>query len=148
MSAHWPFRPRNHRLDPALYQQANRVTFMTVCAVAGAAPFRGEALNRALIDLLREAQALDRCQVYTYCLMPDHLHYLLSPGADGCSVLTFTDRYKGRSTKQSWSCGWRGRLWQARYYDHLVRAEEDLRAIAAYILDNPVRKGLCARPEA
>ena len=64
----------------------------------------------------------------------------------GCiSTLKFTDRYKGKTTNQSWTFGWRGKLWQPRYYDHIVRAEEDLRAIAEYILNNPVRKGLAER---
>jgi putative transposase len=43
--------------------------------------------------------------------------------------------------------GRQGKLWQPRYFDHIVRAEEDLRAIAEYILNNPVRKGLVERAE-
>jgi hypothetical protein len=38
--------------------------------------------------------------------------------------------------------GYCGRLWQARFYDHVMRTGEDGRRMAKYILDNPVRKGL------
>ena len=79
--------------------------------------------------------------------MPDHLHFLPSPRADGISVLTFTNQYKGKATNRSWAVGWQGKLWQPRYYDHIVRQEESLRMIAEYILDNPVRQGLVARAE-
>jgi REP element-mobilizing transposase RayT len=66
---------------------------------------------------------------------------------DGVSVLRFTDQYKGKATNRSWTAGWRGKLWQPRYYDHIVRAEEDLYRIAEYIVNNPVRKRLTVCPE-
>ena len=139
--------PDNQRLDLELYQQANRVTFITICAYRNYAPFTQDALNRMIIETLHEEQERQNCAVFTYCLMPDHLHYLISPKRDGISVLTFTDQFKGKATNRSWQKGRRGKLWQPRSYDHIVRAEEDLRAIAEYILNNPVRKGLTARPE-
>ena len=139
--------PSNQRLDPDLYRQANRVTFITICACRGHAPFTKDALNRMIVNTLREEQERQNCAVFTYCLMPNHLHYLVSPKQDGISILIFTDQFKGKTTNRSWQQGWRGRLWQPRSYDHIVRAEEDLRAIAKYILNNPVRQGLVTRPE-
>ena len=140
-----PNRPRNKRLDRELYAQANRVTFITICALRPPEPFVADALNLALVELLRENQFKDQCLIYTFCLMPDHLHYLISPQNDGSSVLTFTDRFKGRVMPLVRKHGWPGKLWQERYCDHIVREDEDLRAIALYILNNPVRKGLVER---
>ncbi|MBI3465874.1 MAG: hypothetical protein HY000_22895 [Planctomycetes bacterium] len=51
------------------------------------------------------------------------------------------DRFKGKSTNKSWTLGHRGRLWQPRSYDHVLREEESVMAVADYILNNPVRKG-------
>lgn len=39
-------------------------------------------------------------------------------------------------------------LWQEGYYDRVLRAEEDARAVARYILENPVRAGLAPAPAA
>jgi putative transposase len=139
-----PYRPSNQRLAPELYEQAGRVTFITICALRPASPFINEPMNESAIATLRTTQAQYGCVIYTYCLMPDHLHFLIAPQNDGSSVLTFCDRFKGMTTRQSWNLNWHGKLWQRRSYDHVVRADEDLRAIAQYILDNPVRKGLCA----
>jgi len=94
-----------------------------------------------------EEQERQHCAVYTYCLMPDHLHYLVGPVQEGVSVLVFSDQFKGKTTNRSWQHGWRGKLWQPRSYDHIVRVEEDLRQIAEYILNNPVRKGLVDHAE-
>jgi putative transposase len=138
---------RNRRLDRDLYACANWMYFITMRAYADQRPFVQADLNRLVLDMLREAQELDPAIVYTYCLMPDHLHCLVSPRQQGASVLTFIDRYKGRSTNRSWTVGWNGKLWQPRYYDHVVRSERNLRAIARYILDNPVSAGLVAVAE-
>ena len=139
--------PQNQRLDPQLYQQAGRVTFITIRAYLNQVPFVEAALNQMIIDTLREEQARQNCAVFTYCLMPDHFHYLTSPNRAGISVLIFTDQFKGKATNRSWQMGWRGKLWQPRSYDHLVRDEESLLKIAEYILNNPVRKGLVEHPE-
>ncbi len=139
--------PQNQRLDPELYTQTNRVCFITICAYMHQSPFVQDNLNRLILETLNEEQPRQNCAVFTYCLMPDHLHFLVSPRQNGISVLTFTDQFKGKATNRSWTAGWQGKLWQPRYYDHLVRAEEDLRAIAEYILNNPVRKNLVARAE-
>ena len=137
--------PRNRRLDPDLYARADHVCFITMQAYMHQSPFARDDLNRLILDALREEQERQNCAVFTYCLMPDHLHFLVSPRQDGISVLRFTDQYKGKTTNRSWTVGWQGKLWQPRYYDHIVRAEEDLRAIAEYILNNPIRKGLVER---
>ncbi len=138
-----PYRPPNNkRLDPELYKQANRITFITINAYVHHTPFVTTAMNEMIVDTIREEQERQTCVVFTYCLMPNHLHFLISPKQGGVSVLTFTDQLKGKTTNRSWKYGWRGKLWQPRSYDHVVRENEDLRAIANYILNNPVRKGL------
>ena len=138
-----PFNPpTNQRLDPELYHKAGYITFITIRAYLNQTPFVTETLNRMIIDTLHKEQERMNCIIYTYCLMPNHLHYLISPKQDGYSILTFTDQFKGKTTNHSWKHGWQGKLWQPRYYDHIVRAEEDLHAIAEYILNNPVRQEL------
>lgn len=148
MSWNKPYRPiKNQRLEPIEYTFAWRVYFVTIRAFMDNVPFRRAELNDAMIELLRTEQERQHCNVYTYCLMPDHLHFLVSPRIDGISVLTFTDQYKGKATNTSWKFGWRGKLWQPRYFDHIVRSEESLSAISEYILDNPSRKSLVTKRE-
>jgi putative transposase len=38
----------------------------------------------------------------------------------------------------------KARLWQEGFYDHVLRDDEPAIGVAAYILHNPVRAGLCA----
>jgi len=93
---------------------------------------------RELADLCDQLNAYLGC----YCLMPDHLHVLLSPDQSGLQLGSILGRYKSLTTRESWTLGHRGRLWQPRFYDHIVRKSEDIMAVARYIYENPDRKGL------
>ena len=97
-------------------------------------------LTRELIDLLvEEAKRVD-VRVYAYCFMPDHVHILIRPEG-AADVISFVQRYKSLSTRIYWKHG-KGKLWQRSFYDHILRKGEDVRQLARYILENPVRKGL------
>jgi len=75
-----------------------------------------------------------------FCFMPDHLHLMVA-GQEASSLKDFARYFKQLS-------GYRFRrehgvsLWQISYYDHVLRRDEDIREVAAYIWDNPVRAGL------
>jgi len=144
-----PYVPaRNERLSAEQYAIVGNVGFFTMRAYKRCVPFVITELNEAiLVTLLAERLRLGM-ELYAYCLMPDHLHVLIGPKEAGRWMLTFVDQFKGKSTRVSWAQGWRGKLWQPRSYDHLVRRSETLRAIAEYIIDNPVRKGLVESSEA
>ena len=122
---------------------------------------RKAALNNrelvvSLIESL-EAEANDAgILVYAYCFMPEHVHLLLSPegmspegmppegvpSERGKDVVQFVQAYKSRTTQLFWRMGNRGKLWQHGFYDHILRQEENIKQVARYILDNPVRRGL------
>jgi putative transposase len=78
--------------------------------------------------------------LHAYCFMPDHLHLLLS-GQDNSSLADFVHHFKqvsGHRYKREHGAP----LWQISYYDHVLRRDEDLLAVARYIWGNPVRAGL------
>lgn len=139
--------PRNRPLPADVYAEYGRPVFFTVRADGPVRPFLAASLNDAVIGaLLRERQRSD-CALYAYCLMPDHLHLLVAPRCDGASVLVMLRRFKGISTRVAWSVGARGRLWQPRCYDRVLRRDEAVERVAQYILDNPVRRGFVTSPD-
>jgi len=115
---------------------------IVIHAIAGASPFANHELARTTCNELRSLAESRQFYLATYCLLPDHLHVLLSPADSGLSVGEFIGQFKGRTTNQSWKLGWRGKLWQPRFYDHIVRASEGVPQTARYILENPFRAGL------
>jgi REP element-mobilizing transposase RayT len=78
-----------------------------------------------------------------YVVMPDHFHWLvqLLRGAELAGVVqSVKGRAASRMNRVTGRAG--SRLWQSGFHDHAVRREEDLRALARYIVENPVRAGL------
>jgi len=96
------------------------------------------AVSRAITDpgLWRGAKLL--CWV----LMPDHLHVLVQLG-DAEPLAKLIKRVKSVLARIVHEVrGGHGRLWAAAYHDRALRQEEDLLAVARYIVANPVRAGL------
>jgi REP element-mobilizing transposase RayT len=77
--------------------------------------------------------------------MPDHLHFVAEGMADACDLMKFVDTFKQR-TGYEYRQSHRQQLWQARFYDHVLRGADAVEDVACYIWMNPVRKGLCADP--
>ena len=78
--------------------------------------------------------------------MPDHAHLLIEGMTDAADLQRFVKRAKQRSS-QAYAHQTHRRLWQEGYFDRVLRAEEDSRALARYVIENPVRAGLVDRPD-
>jgi len=80
-----------------------------------------------------------------WVLMPDHAHWLIELGARD-TLAQVVSRLKSASARAANPvlCR-RGALWAPAYHDHALRDEEDLRAVARYLVGNPVRAGLVAQ---
>ncbi len=113
-----------------------------LCAREGTRPFSNPALaadvRERLVNFLHEANAY----LGAYCLLPDHLHVLMSPDRSGLSLGQLIGQFKGVTTNASWKLGWSGALWQARFYDHIVRKHEGIVTVARYIYENSDLAGL------
>jgi REP element-mobilizing transposase RayT len=140
-----PFHPtwRRRRLANFDYCDPDHAYFVTMCARRGTAPFTDSRLAAEVVKTLYWLRSNQGISLYAFCLMPDHLHLLLRLDASEGRVLgQVIGSLKQFTTKRSWQLGHTGHLWQARFYDHILRRSEDGASVAAYILDNPVRKGL------
>ena len=93
-------------------------------------------------DILNSVLHYERSRVWhvlLMLLMPDHLHAILSFASDR-SMSQIVGDWK-RYTAKSF-----GVLWQANYFDHRLRDEEQFTLKYHYILRNPVAAGLCSDP--
>ena len=100
---------------------------------------------RPVVETLRTLEREGRCSWLAWVLMPDHFHGLLVLGW-GDSLSGLMRRLKGRSARE-WNrrFGSKGPLWQPNFHDRALRIEEDRRALARYVIGNPVRSGLASQ---
>ena len=105
--------------------------------------FGDPAVAAAAVEVLRERAAAAAVPVYGYCVMPDHVHLVLGP-SPSCDIVTFVGQFKNLAQRAAWQHGVDGRIWQESFWDHFLRADEDVERTVVYALNNPVRKGLAA----
>jgi putative transposase len=107
-------------------------------------------MHDAFLIALEQMRRRFEMRVYGYVVMPEHIHLLLSEPA-GEMLSRAVQMLKSRVSLQARKEGKRiagGQpFWQARYFDHNVRNNEGFVTQLRYIHRNPVKRGLCVRPE-
>lgn len=79
-----------------------------------------------------------------WVLMPDHAHWLIQLGATD-SLHVVVNRLKSASARRANRVLNRsGALWARSFHDRALRAEDDAKASARYIVANPLRAGLAS----
>ncbi len=79
--------------------------------------------------------------------MPDHLHVIICPGELSLPLSKFLNIFKGRTTGVFKGKENLRKIWQRSAFDHVVRTEENLKAVIQYIMKNPVRKGIAEKAD-
>ena len=96
---------------------------------------------RIVVQQLRLSDQEQDCQSLAWVVMPDHFHWLIE--LRQVTLKTLMRRLKSRSTCRVNLTGNRqGRLWQHGFHDRALRREDDIRAVARYLVANPLRAGL------
>ena len=93
-------------------------------------------------EALKQTQQRTPFDLIAWVVMPDHFHILISPAEGDLSnimrriKLAFASRYlKHRGLRT-------GKTWQSRFWDHIIRDENDWKHHMDYIHYNPVKHGL------
>jgi|GEM_PF-210805 len=89
----------------------------------------------------------DRLRLHQTVVMPDHVHALIEPlkGYELSKVLHSIKSFTANEINRE--LGRTGPLWQPESFDRIVRDREDYLKKWEYIRTNPVKDGLCERPE-
>ena len=91
---------------------------------------------RAVINSLRQSELLDHTNTLAFVVMPDHLHWLMQLGGS----VNLSSVVSGVKSSTAHALG--HPIWQSGFYDHALRKEENIQAVARYIVANPLRAGL------
>ena len=108
----------------------------------GAHIFLADLDRLDFLDLLRSTVDLFEWRAHAHCVMGTHYHLivettreLLSRGMqrlNGVYALRFNRRH-----------GFKGHAFETRFSAYVIRDERHLAAAVSYVLENPVRAGLC-----
>ena len=97
-------------------------------------------------NLLADAARRAGVSVWSYCLMPNHVHLIVVPSDPDGLRRTFADAHRRYTGFINAKHRWTGHLWQGRY-GAVAMDESHLAAAARYVALNPVRAGLTERAQ-
>ena len=98
------------------------------------------------VYLMSEFCRKARTEVWAYCLMPNHVHFVMVPTTENGLRDAIGEAHRRYTTNINLRKSWRGHLWQERFHSFPMD-ESYLLAAVRYIELNPVAAKLCAKPE-
>lgn len=111
--------------------------------------FRKEADYDAFEEVLSEALDRVELRLYSYCLMPNHWHLVVSPQVDGemgwfgqWLCLTHTQRHHAH-----YGTAGEGHVYQGRFKSFPVQSDEHFLVVCRYVERNAFAAGLCDEPD-
>ena len=136
--------PRKHRIAVAHYPHHivqrghnRKLVFVT------------EKDRLTYLATLQEFRQELRLKVYGYCLMANHVHLIVDPGACPANLSLLMKRLAGRHTRRINRRERRtGTAWEGRFKCSPIESDRYLLACTSYVHLNPVRAKMVATPEA
>ena len=105
-------------------------------------PEVGELVENALLHFDGE-----RYRLHAWSIMPNHVHVLAAP-IGGWRLANILHSWKSFTAKKANALlGRRGVFWAEEYFDRAIRDATHYANAVEYLAMNPVKAGLCARPE-
>jgi putative transposase len=123
-------------------QLTDGVFHATARAVFGAQLFDDDLDRLDFLQLLRSTAARSDWRCHAHCLMGTHYHLVLSATRERLSdgMRRLNGAYARRFNKRH---GRRGHLFDERFASFAIEDDRHLEAAVEYVLQNPVRAGLC-----
>jgi putative transposase len=124
-----------------------RTFFATTKTSQGRHLLQSERNATLMIDVLRSYVASKKFWVHDFVVMPDHLHVLLTVGADMTIEKAMQFIKGGFSYRLKKECGYLGEVWQRGFSEVRVENPQSFQAHREYIAANPVKARLVDSPE-
>lgn len=139
-----PF-PGHRALRKGRASLPGQVHLVTVVSRERPRHFANFAAACAVASLLGDATAWRDARAMAWVLMPDHWHALVQLGEVNSlsAAMQRINSLTARAANQT--LGRTGQIWPSAYHDHALRADEDVRTAARYLVANPLRAGLVDR---
>ena len=136
--------PHAKHLRAGRYSETGQIYMLTAVTQHRDPAFADWQVGRLVVHQFRQAQNDGLADSLAWVVMPDHFHWLVELKQSTLPALMLAT--KSRSARAiNARLGRAGRFWQKGFHDRAIRREEDLQAVARYIIENPLRAGLVKR---
>ena len=145
-TTHPSLGPHSRDLRKGRASIPGQVYLVTTVTKSRAKIFSELRCGRILVHALRRQHEIGTIDSLAFVVMPDHLHWLFALGSSASlsKVIGSIKRLSAQEINRLKGTPGQPR-WQDGFHDHALRREEDLKAVARYIVANPIRAGLVQR---
>ncbi|WP_019592482.1 transposase [Thioalkalivibrio sp. ALRh] len=134
-----PRKARSHRLRFGRVSEHGRIYLVTAVCADRKAWFSKFEHGRCCVRAMRELEG--EANTLCFVVMPDHMHWMMQLEAGTLSRVV--QKVKGSTTRRIGQLSGRPcKVWQPGFHDRALRREEELQAVARYVVANPLRAGL------
>jgi REP element-mobilizing transposase RayT len=138
-------KPHSRDLRKGRISESGRIYHMRTSTELKRPLFADFWLGREVVKSLRFLHQRGDVESLAFVVMPDHLHWLLCLTGERPLDRIMLSLKSYTSHQINFRRAEHGPVWQDGYFDRALRAEEDLKDMARYIVANPLRAGLCRR---
>ncbi|WP_346833673.1 transposase [Pseudomonas abietaniphila] len=136
--------PHSRQLRTGRYSGGHHLYLLTTVVHNRSRILADWRLGRLVVDEFRLAEEEGAARSLAWVVMPDHFHWLIE--LHDSTLSTLMRRAKSRSAHSiNRALGRQCQVWQKGFHDRALRSEEDIKAVARYIVANPLRAGLVRR---
>jgi len=126
------------------YLQREGYYHLTTRTLKGEHAFASDEAKRTVVDALESCRKAGRWRVHAFVVMANHVHVVVSD--TGIGLQEAVRDFKKWVWHEVRGLG-NGSLWERRYDDNAIGSVHEMRVVAEYVHNNPVRIGLVRRPE-
>ncbi|MEZ5358332.1 MAG: transposase [Candidatus Zixiibacteriota bacterium] len=101
-----------------------------------------DLLKKAAIRLVKKHSI----KIEAYIILPDHIHALIN--IEDYDISEILHRFKTSFSAQFYKRHHTKRVWQKRFWDHIIRDQDDWNHHLDYIHYNPAKHGYISDPKA
>ncbi len=131
------------------YYFPGQIVFITQVVKDRTPIFLDDDMVKLLIYILRYVKVKHSFKMLAYVILPDHFHLLIQPN-DKSNFSQIMHSLKSRFTrafKKKKNITDHLNLWQRRFWDHIIRNEQDFENHFHYIHFNPIKHGYVDLPQ-
>ena len=122
--------------------------FITTCTAGRKSLLADADAVGVFREIWHRSAARDGWFVGRYVVMPDHVHLFAKPALEAKPLPDWMKTWKSISARRLMSSRMiAAPVWQPDYFDHFVRTPCAYEKKWEYVLQDPVRKGLCLKAE-
>lgn len=121
------------------------IYFITTCTHERRAILTSNEVAKILSQEWHDAHDRHGWTIGRYVIMPDHVHFFCSAELDAKTLPSFMQAWKQWTSKRiRRELNLSGTIWQAEFFDHVLRSSDSYGQKWDYVKENPLRAGLVA----